>query len=227
MAKKNNTSFKIIVVITIIIFAIVTALVMINAQSEQKTETPLETQIPIDGQPILGDPDAPVTVVEFGDYKCPACKAWGDQFFPFLVEEYVETGKVKFVYINVLFHGEESELGSSAAEAIYKQNPESYWEFHKKLFSKQPPSNDHDSAWLTTEIIEEVANTVEGIDIEKLREDMNSQSIAEELKVDSELVEEFNVELTPTVMVNNIELENPFEYELIVSLIEQELEANE
>ncbi|WP_243463044.1 thioredoxin domain-containing protein [Mesobacillus boroniphilus] len=44
----------------------------------------------------------------------PACKAWSQNFYPQLVKDYVETGKVKFAYINVLFHGEESKLGSLA-----------------------------------------------------------------------------------------------------------------
>ncbi|MDA6082947.1 thioredoxin domain-containing protein, partial [Escherichia coli] len=77
-------------------------------------------------------------VVEFGDFKCPACKAWGQNIFPKLVEDYVDTGKVKFSYINVLFHGDESKLGSVAAEAVYKQNPDSYWDFNKALFDAHP-----------------------------------------------------------------------------------------
>ena len=72
-------------------------------------------------QPTLGSSNAPITVVELGDFKCPACKAWGENIFPQLIEDYVDTGKVKFSLVNVLFHGDESKLGSVAAEAIYKE----------------------------------------------------------------------------------------------------------
>ncbi|MCM3668973.1 DsbA family protein [Mesobacillus maritimus] len=223
MGAKNNSFFKMAVILTLIVVTIIAALVLINSKSETKANVSLEKQPPIEGQPVLGDADAPVTVVEFGDYKCPACKSWGDEFLPHLFEEYVNKGKVKFSYINVLFHGEESELGSLAGEAIYKQNPDSYWEFHKKLFSQQP-SPDHDSKWITPETINEVAGTISGIDLTQLQKDMQNPSVMAELEKDTKLVEEFKVEKTPTIMVNDTVLENPFDYELIISLIEKELE---
>lgn len=52
--------------------------------------------------------------------------------------DYVDTGDVKFSYINVLFQGNESVVGSLAAEAVYEQSPESYCDFHKALFAAQP-----------------------------------------------------------------------------------------
>ena len=110
MKKNNNSPFKFVVIITLVVVAIIIALVVINNNnSESDEETTLDKQPPIDGQPTLGDSDAPVTVVEFGDFKCPACKVWGEDVFPQLVSDYVDTGKVKFSYVNVLFHGEESE----------------------------------------------------------------------------------------------------------------------
>lgn len=226
MATKNNSFFKMTVILTLVLVAIITALVLVNSKSGSNTNSSLEKQPPIEGQPVLGNVDAPVTVVEFGDYKCPACKAWGDEFFPYLVEEYVNTGKVKFSYINVLFHGDESELGSLAAEAIYKQNPESYWEFHKRLFSEQPTAEHHDSKWVTPEKINEVAGSIPGIDLTKIQEDMESQSIINEVEKDSQLVEEYKVQKTPTIMVNDKVIENPFDYELIISLIDKELEES-
>ena len=50
----------------------------------------------------------------------------GRDIFPQLIEDFVDTGKVKFSLINVLFHGDECKLGSVAAEAIYKQAPDRY-----------------------------------------------------------------------------------------------------
>lgn len=228
MTNKKSSPFKLIVIVTILVFALITAAVLLmDSNSEDNGKAELGKQPPIEGQPTIGSEEAPVSVVEFGDYKCPACKAWGEQFFPHLVEEYVANGDVKFTYINVLFHGEESELGSLAAEAVYKQNPESYWEFHKKLFDQQPDSNDHDSVWLTMDTIVAVAGTIPSIDLNLLQEDMQSQSIKEEVSKDSALTDEFNVEKTPTVIVNGTMLENPFDYEKIILLIEQELEGKE
>ncbi|EFV75086.1 MULTISPECIES: DsbA family protein [Cytobacillus] len=224
MSKKNQSPMKLIMIITLIVFAMIAALVVINnMKSEQNVSPSFEEGPSIEGQPVLGKSDAPVTVVEFGDFKCPACKAWGQNIFPKLVEDYVDTGKVKFSYINVLFHGDESKLGSVAAEAVYKQNPDSYWDFNKALFDAQP-DEDHDSLWITMEKIKEVASAIPGIDTNQLEKDIQSQEIIDEVNNDSALVEEYKIQQTPSIMVNGTMLEDPFDYEKIKSLIDQALE---
>ena len=226
MKKNNNSPFKFVVIITLVVVAVIIALVVINNNnSESDEEATLDKQPPIDGQPTLGDSDAPVTVVEFGDFKCPACKVWGEDIFPQLISDYVDTGKVKFSYVNVLFHGEESELGSLAAESVYKQNPDAYWEFHHALFNEQPSEN-HDSSWITTEKLIEIADGISGIDTDNLKSAIESNSEMNEVNKDSELVSEFKVQFTPTIMVNETMIEEPFDYEAITNAIENALEEN-
>ncbi|MFD1851274.1 DsbA family protein [Oceanobacillus bengalensis] len=222
--KNNKSSFKFVVIITLFLVALIVALVVINNnRTDSNQGTTLDKQPPIDGQPTIGDTDAPVTVVEFGDFKCPSCKAWGETIYPQLVSDYVDTGKVKFSFINVLFHGEESELASLAAESVYKQNPDAYWEFHKALFKEQP-SEDHHSSWVTTEKINEVAGRLSGIDTDKLNAAIESNSEMNEVNKDTELVTEFDVQLTPTIMVNETMIEDPFDYEAIKDAIDNALE---
>lgn len=225
--KAKSSGLKVVMIITIIILGLMTALVVLNnMQSDANNHTSFDKQPPIEGQPVLGEPDAPVTVVEFGDFKCPACKAWGESVFPALINDYVETGKVKFSYVNVLFHGEESQLGSLAAESIFKQNPDTYWDFHQELFKEQPSQN-HDALWITPDKMLEIAKKFPSIDVEKLKVDLEQQSAIEEVQKDSKLVEEYKVEQTPSIMVNGTMLEDPFDYEEMKSLIEEELEGKE
>ncbi|WP_412761206.1 DsbA family protein [Peribacillus frigoritolerans] len=223
-SKSKRSPFKLLVIATLLIFAALTALFVIN-NSKDKDAT-YEKIPPIEGQPTLGKSDAPVTVVEFGDFKCPACKAWGESIYPQLVKDYVDTGQVKFSFVNVLFHGEESKLGSLAAEAVYKQNPDMYWEFHKALFKEQPREN-HDALWITSEKINEVAATIPDIDVNKLQEDMKDQSVVEEVNTDDKLVQEFKVEKTPSIMINGTMLGDPFDYEKIKNLLDKELKGME
>ncbi|MEV5117014.1 DsbA family protein [Peribacillus frigoritolerans] len=224
MMKSKNSGMKMAVILTIIILGVLAALVVINSETKN---TGSEVKVPsIEGQPILGEANAPVTVVEFGDFKCPSCKAWGETIFPRLVSEYVDTGKVKFSYINVLFHGEESKLGSIAAESVLKNFPDAYWDFHKGLFKEQPSQN-HDALWINQEKILEVASGVPGIDVDKLKTDIEQQSDLEAVNKDTELVEEFKVQQTPTIIINGIMLEYPFDYEKIKTHIDQELEGNQ
>ncbi|MDZ5474175.1 DsbA family protein [Bacillus sp. 31A1R] len=225
MNKSKNSSFKFIVLLTLLAFTVITGWVVLNNTNSEKTNDIIfDKQPTTEGQPTIGQVDAPVTVVEFGDFKCPACKAWGETIFPQLIEDYVDKGKVKFSYVNVLFHEEESILGSLAAESVYKQNSDFYWDFHKELFKEQPSEN-HDSLWITKEKINEVASNISGIDLNQLQSDIDVKTHIEELNIDTKLVEEFKVKMTPSIMVNGIMLEDPFDYERIKSLIDKELEG--
>ena len=132
---------------------------------------------------------------------------------------------MEFSFINVLFHGIELELGSLAAESVYKQTPEAYWEFHHALFNEQPSEN-HESSWITTEKVIEVASEVSGINTDDLKSVIESNSEMNEVKKDTELVTEFNVQLTPTIMVNETMIEDPFDYGAIKEAIEKELGEN-
>lgn len=217
---------KKIVITTLFLFVAIIAIVLFMSK-EDKTlqENNAQKHPPIENQPTIGDPDAPVSIVEFGDYKCPSCKAWGERIFPMLEEEYINTGKARFSYINVLFHGQESTLAALASESVYKQDPNAFWEFHQAIFDAQPTTQNHDEQWVTTEKLVELAKThAPSIDLNKLEEDINVEGTIEEVKIDEQLVKEFNVSLTPTIVINGVMLEDPFDYETIVSLIEKGLE---
>lgn len=209
---------KFTVVLTLLAVAILAAVVVFSNQEE-----PLPTdikQIDITGQPLLGDKDAPVTIIEFGDFKCPACKAWGEMIYPELVNDYIETGTVKFSYVNVLFHGQESTLGSIAAESVLERNPNVYWDFHQALFDAQP-ADDHHTQWITPESILEIASGFPEIDQTLLKEDMEQQATMESVKHDEDLVRDVGVSLTPTIVINGKVMEDPFDYEAIKTAIEQ------
>ncbi|MFB5662212.1 DsbA family protein [Alteribacillus sp. HJP-4] len=226
MMKEKQSPLKLVVGITLGITVLLVALVIVGNMDSESNESTVENHVPIDGQPVLGESEAPVKVVEFGDYKCPACKEWGESIFPQLTDEYVDTEKVAFSYVNVLFHGEESELAALAAESVYQQDPDGYWEFHKALFDEQP-SGDHDSEWVTEEKILEVAEDVPNVDTDKLASDIENGAAMNEVNKDTELVNEFDIQLTPTIIVNDTVIEDPFDYEAIQTTIEEELEGNE
>jgi len=101
MKKQQTSPSKVLVVITLVVAAIIVALVVIGNKEEKETmeKTPKNLP-PVTNQPTLGETNAPIVITEFGDYKCPACKAWGEQIFPQLQKDYIDSGKVKFSYVN-------------------------------------------------------------------------------------------------------------------------------
>lgn len=212
------------VLYTAIVIVIAVALFVISQQSKggDGGSVTLDSAPSTVAQPVMGDPAAKVSIVEFGDYKCPSCKAWGETVWPQLKADYVDTGKATFSYINVLFHGEESVRGAIASESMLKLYPEQFWDFHKKLFDEQP--NDHNSVWLTDEKVLEVASAVvPDLNKEQLQATMNMEEASKLVGLDEILVNQFNIQGTPTIMINEIEITNPFDYEAIQAAIEQGL----
>ncbi len=55
-------------------------------------------KISADNDPIIGDPNAPITIIEFSDFQCPFCARFHTQTLPLILEEYIEQGKVKLVF---------------------------------------------------------------------------------------------------------------------------------
>lgn len=92
-----------------------------------------------DNEPFLGDPGAPVEVIEFSDFQCPFCERFFQAVEPQIINEYVKTGKVKFVYRNFAFLGAESVRAAEAAECAADQGK--FWEYHDYLFNQQSGEN--------------------------------------------------------------------------------------
>lgn len=87
--------------------------------------------------PVLGNPDAKVTVVEFSDFQCPFCgRLWADTL-PKIKNEYIKTGKVRFVYRDFPLSAihPEANKAAEASECAHEQNK--FWEYHDILFGRQ------------------------------------------------------------------------------------------
>ncbi|RSL35102.1 DsbA family protein [Salibacterium salarium] len=213
---------KILVLVTAVVFIGMGVFVIWG----NDTSTTFDDRPSIEDQPTLGDETAPVSVVEFGDYKCPACKSWGETVFPLLEETYLNSSDdVSFTYINTLFHGEESELAALASESVWEENPDSFWTFHKTIFDNQPDQQNHDERWITSESLGDMAGSLEnGPDAEQVVEDVENGTFADEVETDQNVVQEYDIELTPSIMVNGTLLEDPFDWEELNAEIEEALE---
>lgn len=92
-----------------------------------------------DDDPFLGNPEAPITLVEFGDFQCPFCGKFFSETESQIIDRYVKTGRIKFVYRDYAFLGRESEDAAVAAECAKEQGK--FWEFHNYLYSHQRGEN--------------------------------------------------------------------------------------
>ncbi len=82
---------------------------------------------------ILGNPNASVTLIEYGDYQCPFCGRFFSQTQPQIVADYVNTGKVRMVFRNFAILGAESTAAAQAAECAEDQNKR--WAYSDALYA--------------------------------------------------------------------------------------------
>src|SRR3989344_2211442 len=90
-----------------------------------------------DNDPILGNPEAPVTIVEFGDFQCPFCAQFFRTTEQQVIEQYVKTGKVRFIYRDFPLSGihEHAQKSAEASECANEQGK--FWPYHDILYARQ------------------------------------------------------------------------------------------
>ncbi|MBY6293980.1 thioredoxin domain-containing protein [Nanohaloarchaea archaeon H01] len=175
----------------------------------------------LENQPMMGNLDANVTVVEFGDYQCPYCRQFSQSTFPQIEENYIDTGQVKFYWMNYAFLGQDSTEAAVAGECVHNQaNTSQYWDFHKAVYANQGSEN---SGWVTTDRMVEIARSnTEGLDYDSLRQCINNQETISEVQSDRSQGSSAGVTGTPSVYVNGEKLPRT-NYASIQAAIEQEL----
>jgi protein-disulfide isomerase len=87
---------------------------------------------------VLGSADAPLTVIEYGDFQCPVCRLFEEETFPAIKSEYIDTGKVRWVYRHYPLRTvhPQAEGAARASECAAAQGR--FWSYHAALFANQP-----------------------------------------------------------------------------------------
>lgn len=106
----------------------------------------------VDDDAFLGDKNAPVTIIEFSDYQCPFCGRFWSQTLPSLKEQYIDTGKVRFVYRDFPLSSIHpmAQPAAEAAECVRDAagSDKAYFEMHDKIFANQQSlSIDNLESW--------------------------------------------------------------------------------
>jgi protein-disulfide isomerase len=168
-----------------------------------------EVQAQLEGVPqagnVLGDPDAAVEIIEYGDLACPACQLASETTVPETVESLVKGGDAKMVFRPVAFISRSSERGAFGAEAAGVQD--AMWSFVSLIYRNQGPESDQD--WLTDELMEEAVAAL-GLDVERWRADYAGSEAEQSLLENTALAEQDEVSATPTFVVRGPRGERSF-----------------
>jgi len=138
--------------------------------------------------PVIGNPNGDVTIVEFFDYRCPYCKSVAASF----IDLYEKDGKVRLVLKEFPILGPESEFASKAALAAQKQGK--YREFHLAMMTFKGKLTDDDVRRLAGQV---------GIDVDKLQQDMKDPAIADTINRNYALAEALGIKGTPAFILGN------------------------
>lgn len=143
------------------------------ASAPPAARDPLFRGIPQQGI-ALGDPAAPVTLVEYADLQCPYCAQWARDTFPTVVDEYVRSGRVRLVFRGLSFIGPDSERALRAALAAGQQGR--LWDVVHALFLRQGAEN---AGWVTDDLLRSLGGT--GLDSRRMLDESDSPAVAREL----------------------------------------------
>ena len=122
------------------------------------------------GSPVLGDPNAPITLVEFGDYQCHYCNVFFETTENDIIKNYVETGKVKIIFKDYNIIGEDSVKASQGAHCANDQGM--FWEYHDTLYSHWTGENN---GWASSENLTIFAQQI-GLDMDKWTKCIDNKS---------------------------------------------------
>ena len=95
------------------------------------------SKVKVGDGPSLGKPDAPVTLVEFSDYQCPFCGRFFNQTFAALKTQYIDTGKLRYVFRDFPLDQLHPQARKAAEAAHCAGEQRKYWEMHDTLYKNQ------------------------------------------------------------------------------------------
>jgi protein-disulfide isomerase len=157
--------------------------------------------ISVDDDPVLGDPKAKVTIIEFADYQCPFCRGFWKNTFPRLKKEYIDTGKVNFVFRDFPQNGHPEAIPAAmAAECAEDQGR--YWEYHDKVFREQDRRGQPDEVVrFRVADLKRWATDI-GLDATRFNECLDSGRYEAEVKRDYDDAAGVGMKGTPVFFVN-------------------------
>jgi protein-disulfide isomerase len=192
----NKKGILIGVVISIVL---ISAIVAYSSSSVETVNPDMRTHGTVSttmGSSILGNTSAPITIVEFGDYQCHQCYNWFHNTKPSVFQNYVDTGKANFVFVDFAFLGRDSPKAAQASYCAEDQGK--YWEYHNQLYNAQ--ESQIDNGWANSERLKAFAFSL-GLDMESFESCLDSGKYAKRVQYNIAEAKKLGVTGTPTFFI--------------------------
>jgi protein-disulfide isomerase len=169
--------------------------------------------------PVQGDPDAPVEFVIWADFQCPFCKRFETETLPRIRADYVDTGKVKFVWRNFVNYGQESQNAAVAAYCAGEQDD--FWEYHDTLYLNQGGINS--GAFSQSRLLQFAED--QQLDIPTFEACQSQTKYDAVLGADRSVGRSQGVTGTPGFFINGQYISGAQPYEVFAGIIDDEIDA--
>jgi protein-disulfide isomerase len=181
-------------VVAAIIVAVAIVISQGGAEDESEPAPPPRAEQIAQDRLWLGDPDAPVTLIEFADLQCPFCAEFATGELPGVIDSYVRDGRLRLELRLLAFIGPDSERARQVAHAAALQDR--LWDYTDHFYRNQGPEN---SGYATDAFLQRLARQTPGLDVEQVSEDLGTQE-AEALSRQAErLARRLGVQGTPSL----------------------------
>ncbi|MFA5133618.1 MAG: thioredoxin domain-containing protein [Patescibacteria group bacterium] len=187
------------------------ALALFGAGCRESTP---QAQVP---SPTIGKADAPVQIVEYFDFQCPTCKSVEETIIPFIIEDYVDTGKAAITFKNMAFIGKESKLAAIAGLCAAEQGK--FLEYKKEVFSAQ---NGENKGIFTEKKLKDLAVSA-GLDSSPFEICFTGKKYADQVKNETDGAFKAGINGTPTFVVNGQAVQS-MNYLSVKRVIDKKLE---
>jgi protein-disulfide isomerase len=168
----------------------------------------------------MGNPNAPVHIIEYGDFQCPYCLKFWSQTEPQLIKEYINADKVYFEYRSYAILGPESAWAAEGAYCAGDQGK--FWEYHDTLFTNWTGENVGD---FTKDKLVTYAKALD-LNMEEFKKCLSGEKHKGTVEQDAAEAEANGVHATPTFFINGIKVEGSQPFSILKDLIEQALNGN-
>jgi protein-disulfide isomerase len=148
------------------------------------------------GSPIIGNPTAPVTLIEFGDFQCEFCARFAKVTEPTINASYIQTGKANMVFKHFTIYGDDSVTAAIASQCANEQGH--FWRFYKMIYENQGPEN---SGWASVENMKKFASQIPGLDKQKYDSCIDSQKYKSLVDNDMNLGVSLGMQGTPSFII--------------------------
>ena len=169
--------------------------------------------------PVLGSADAQITIVEFGDYQCEACYHWFHNTRDTLIDNYIETGKAKLIFVDLPFIGQDSKIAAQASYCAEDQGK--YWEYHEILYIFQEGEN---SGWADRDRLNSFAFSLD-MNMDEFNDCMDYSKYAKRVQANYDQAVKNGVQGTPTFIIisqdgTTEKFDGPQPYSVFAAIIE-------